>query len=120
LQPFDLCVSQIVVDESAAGDSQAATRRLGYIDGLPLLDLTSDADQLAGSILESRVLPSTAVRDVTHIAVATVHEVDILLTWNCRHIANAAIIKELASIAEGYSYDLPVLCTPFELLGDQT
>ena len=63
----------------------------------------------------SGLLPAQAIRDAAHIAVATVHEVDVLLTWNCRHIANAAIIKQLRDLAARHGYELPVLCTPEEL-----
>jgi hypothetical protein len=64
------------------------------------------------------LLPQKATRDAVHIAVSSVHGVDILLTWNCRHIANAAIMKELGLVVAECGYELPVLCTPEELLGD--
>jgi hypothetical protein len=68
--------------------------------------------------MASGLLPQEATRDAIHIAVSSVHGIDILLTWNCRHIANAAIMKELRTIVAGCGYELPILCTPEELLGD--
>ena len=90
---YDLCISQIVLDESAAGNEDAAQRRMAVLADLPLLDLTSDVDELAKKIMASGLLPERASRDAVHIAVACVHNVDFLLTWNCKHIANATILR---------------------------
>jgi hypothetical protein len=117
-QNYDLCVSEIVLDEAAAGDADAAQRRLGFLTDLPLLDLTGAVHDVAKAIMQSGLLPQTATRDSIHIGVSSVHGIDVLLTWNCRHIANAAIMKELGAIVAGCGYELPILCTPEELLGD--
>ncbi len=115
---YDLCVSQTVLDEAAAGATDAAARRLVLIENLPLLDLTDAVNDVAKKIMESGLLPPRAARDAIHIAVSAVHGVDLLLTWNCKHIANAAIMKELTAIVAGCGYEIPVICTPEELLGD--
>jgi predicted nucleic acid-binding protein len=115
---YDLCISQIVLDEAAAGDAEAAQRRMAVIDTLPLLDLTFEVDGLAGTIMQSGLLPISASRDAVHIAVTAVHQVHFLLTWNCRHIANATIFRDLQHIIMSAGYDVPVICTPEELLGD--
>jgi predicted nucleic acid-binding protein len=115
---YDLCISQIVLDEAAAGDAEAAQRRMVVIDALPLLDLTFEVDALAGTIMQSGLLPASASRDAVHIAVTAVHQVHFLLTWNCRHIANATIFRDLQHIIMSAGYDVPVICTPEELLGD--
>ena len=115
---YDLCISQIVLDEAAAGDEDAAQRRMAVLADLPLLDLTLDVDELAEKIMASGLLPERASRDAVHIAVACVHNVDFLLTWNCRHIANATILRDLQHIIVDAGYDMPVICTPEELIGD--
>jgi predicted nucleic acid-binding protein len=115
---YDLCISQIVLDEAAAGDAEAAQRRMAVIDTLPLLDLTFEVDGLAGTIMQSGLLPASASRDAVHIAVTAVHQVHFLLTWNCRHIANATIFRDLQIIIMSAGYDMPVICTPEELLGN--
>ena len=115
---YDLCISQIVLDEVAAGGAEAAQRRMAVIDTLPLLDLTFEVDGLAETIMQSGLLPASASRDAVHIAVTAVHQVHFLLTWNCRHIANATIFRDLQHIIMSAGYDMPVLCTPEELLGD--
>lgn len=117
-QQYDLCISTIVIDESSTGDPDAAQRRLVYLESLPLLDITEGVNEVAKAIMDSGLLPQQAIRDAIHIAVASVHNVDFLLTWNCRHIANAVIMKELRTIAEDYNCELPILCTPEELLGE--
>ena len=115
---YDLCISQIVLDEAAAGDAEAAQRRMAVIDTLPLLDLTFEVDGLAETIMQSGLLPASASRDAVHIAVTAVHQVHFLLTWNCRHIANATIFRDLQHVIMSAGYDVPVICTPEELLGD--
>lgn len=115
---YDLCVSRVVFDEAASGDPDAAERRLALITGLSQLDLTPAVDRLAIKIIESELLPPRAVRDAIHIAVSSVHAVDMLLTWNCRHIANAVIMRELGQIVSDAGYQLPIICTPEELTGD--
>ena len=117
-QKYTLCISQIVLDEAAAGDPDAAGRRLVFLEQLPLLELTDAVDDVAHAIMDSELLPPKAARDAIHIAVASVHSIDILLTWNCRHIANAAIMKELGVVVADAGYEIPILCTPEELIGD--
>lgn len=117
-QNYDLCISEIVLDEATSGDADAVQRRLSFLQGFPLLDLTEAVNDVAKAIMYSGLLPQRAVRDAIHIAVSSVHGIDILLTWNCRHIANAAIMKELRTIVADCGYELPILCTPEELLGE--
>ena len=90
-EKHEFFTSQVVLDEIAGGDAEMARQRLELVAQIKLLDLTDDAKALTKDILGSGVLPADADRDAAHIALATVHEMDILLSWNCRHIANAAI-----------------------------
>lgn len=117
-QKYDLCVSEIVLDEVISGDADAAQRRLALLHDLPLLDMTEAVNHIAKAIMSSNLLPAEATRDAIHIAVSSVHGIDILLTWNCKHIANATIMKELRTVVANCGYELPILCTPEELLGD--
>lgn len=115
---FEICISQLVVDEVKAGDDEAARERLKVIDGMPLLDITYEVERVASRILVSGLIPSKAATDAAHIAIATVHEMDYLMTWNCVHLANAAITKEVAKICRQQGFECPVICTPEELLGE--
>jgi hypothetical protein len=114
----DLFTSQIELDEIAAGELEMARRRLELMAGLPVLDLTSCAEALAEGILKSGVLPLNAESDAAHIALATVHRMDILLTWNCRHIANAVIMVQLRRLLRAQGLELPIIATPEELWGE--
>jgi hypothetical protein len=114
----ELFTSQVVLDEIASGETAMAQKRLKTMSQIKLLDLTVEANALAKDILASGLLPINADRDAAHIALATVHEMDILLSWNCRHIANAAIQASLRRLVENSGFALPVLCTPEELTGE--
>jgi hypothetical protein len=115
---FDLFASQYVVDEAGDGDFDASRQRLSLLLGLPLLQTTDEAVELGESLVAAGVIPQKAVTDALHIAVATIHEMDVLLTWNCRHLANAEIIARVSRIIRAGGYELPIICTPDELMGE--
>ena len=117
-EKHELYISQVVLDEIAAGEQAMARRRLELIAGISVLDLIPAAESLAEEILQSGLLPAKADSDAAHIALATVHDMDILLTWNCRHIANAAIEVPLRRLVQSKGYELPGICTPEELPGE--
>ncbi len=106
------------MDECAGGDPDAAARRSEALIGISLLDLTSEVVALSSAIMNSGLLPERAARDAVHISAASVHRLDLLLTWNCKHIANATILRDLDQLVRKIGYQLPVVCTPDELLGD--
>lgn len=114
----DLFTSQVVLDEVGAGEALMARRRLDLVGNLSLLDLSTPAELLAARILETGLLPPTADGDSAHIALATLHSMDVLLTWNCRHIANAAIIGRLRRFVATEGHTLPEICTPEEFSGE--
>ncbi len=114
---FQLYSSQAVVKEISQGDVVIASQRLEILANLSLLDLNQAVLDLAEQFLERSNLPAKADIDAVHIAPATVHGMDYLLTWNCKHIANAQIQGKLAEISLDFGYELPILCTPYELLG---
>ncbi|MCI0533816.1 MAG: type II toxin-antitoxin system VapC family toxin [Verrucomicrobiales bacterium] len=118
-EQHELFTSQVVLDEIASGDVEMARQRMDLMAKIKLLDLTDDAKALTKDILGSGVLPADADRDAAHIALATVHEMDILLSWNCRHIANAFIQAKLRKLADAAGFTLPVICTPEELLENE-
>jgi len=86
---YDLFISEFVMAECASGNADAAERRLAAIQNLPELDISSEVEPLAQQLLAGAALPEKAKLDALHIAVATIHGIDYLLTWNCKHIANA-------------------------------
>ena len=114
----ELFTSQVVLDEITSGEAAMAQQRVDVMAGITLLDLTDEANSLTKAILASGLLPPDADRDAAHIALATVHAMDVLLSWNCRHIANAAIQARLRELAAKLDLKLPVLCTLDELTGE--
>lgn len=117
-QAYELFVSQLVVRETSAGDEEAARERATFVQGIPRLAITDAAGELAARLVESGALPRKAAEDALHIAVAAVHGVEYLLTWNCAHIANAAMRQGIEGVCRGAGYEPPVICTPEELMND--
>ena len=114
---FTLFVSELVLEEAAAGDPDAAERRLAIAGALPLVNVTERALALAPELQAFARLPARAGADALHIALAAVHGIDYLLTWNLRHIANAELRPHLDHACRARGYRPPILCTPDELMG---
>jgi hypothetical protein len=112
----ELFTSQIVLDEAGAGDAALARMRLEILAPLPLLEISEAVLAFARQILDAGVLPPEADRDAAHIATATIHALDALLSLNFRHLVNASIQGRLRRLALGAGYDLPAICTPEELM----
>jgi hypothetical protein len=113
---FDLYVSRLVIDEASAGDVEAVARRLVTLNGIPRLELTESASILAENLVTETAIPREAIEDALHVAVAPAHGMDYLLTWNCRHIANATMRNRIADVCAASGFEAPVICTPEELL----
>ena len=118
-ESFTLFVSELVIEEAIKGDTEASGKRMRAIADVPVLEIDEETIRLTEEILRSGVIPERAAADAGHIAVASRHGIDYLLTWNCRHIANAEIIRRLESVVEAAGYSLPIICTPAELCGGQ-
>jgi predicted nucleic acid-binding protein len=115
---FELFISQFVLDEAAAGDAKAAAERLDALRDVALLDVTEEAIVLAGDLVAGGGLPTNARVDALHVAMAAVHGMDFLLTWNCKHIANAATRGTIENLCRAAGFEPPIICTPLELQKD--
>ncbi|MEN6336376.1 MAG: type II toxin-antitoxin system VapC family toxin [Phycisphaerales bacterium] len=118
-QDFELYTSELTVEESSGGDAIAAQRRLESLQSLPLLEITDSALALAEVLVNAGAIPGNAAGDALHVALATVHRMDYLLTWNCRHIDNAEMMPAIRAVALSSGYSLPEICTPQELMGEE-
>lgn len=105
-----------MVEEASAGDPTAARERIDTLRLLPILPITSEIPDLAEFLLLGGGLPPRARLDALHIACAAYHEIDVLLTWNCTHIANPVQLPVMRGLCAAKGYKLPELVTPFELL----
>lgn len=112
---FEIYISQLVIDEVRAGDPAAARERVRIVRDFAILDITPEVGELASAILGAGILPRKAATDAAHIAIAAVHGMDFLLTWNCVHLANAVIAKAVAKVCRQHNWESPVICTPEEL-----
>jgi hypothetical protein len=115
---FACSVSQVVIDEASVGDPAEVQKRLAIIGGLPSLAITDEANALTQSIMAADILPPKVLRDAAHVAVAAVHAIDYLPTWNCKHLANAQIARRIAVVCEKLGRKMPIICTPEELMGE--
>ena len=115
---FDLFVSALVVKEAKRGDGEAAKARLDVLSDIDVLETSRDAVKLAEDLVLRQALPQKALEDALHIAIATTNGVDYLLTWNFRHIANAAMKRQIDEICRDWDYEPPIICSPPALLED--
>ena len=117
---YSLFASQVVADEAALGDRAASAKRLRALRGIPRLTLSPEATQLAEALLRRGALPQRASVDAFHIAIAAAHAVDYLLTWNCKHLANAAMRGTIEATCRASGFAPPIICTPEELSSGTT
>ena len=85
------------------------------IASLPVLSITNEVVGLATHFIEVGALPEKAFVDAVHVAAAATHGMDFLLTWNCKHIANAIIRGRLEMLCRTHNLQPPMICTPEEL-----
>jgi len=107
------------VEEAETGDAGAVQRRQEAIVGLPVLEVTDEAQQLATHLIIKKLVPKTSLEDALHIALATIHGMHFLLTWNFRHINNAEMKARIRDEIEVLGYKCPVICSPEELGGNE-
>ena len=114
---YDVVTSQLVIDEAAMGDPDAAVRRLQMLDGIPVLPANPDADTVAEEIIGRSMMPATARIDALHVALAALAGVQYLLTQNCKHIANARELPRIYQLLDELGLSGMLICTPIEFLG---
>jgi hypothetical protein len=110
--------SEEVLREAGQGDAEMSKSRLEAMKDMPLITISREVEALASLFLSTGALPSGMRPDAVHLAAATVSGADYLLTWNCRHLANAQILRRLRKEADRRGWSLPDVCTPLELMGN--
>ena len=111
-----LVASQLVVTEAAAGNPVAAHARLEALKSVELLAVRPDIEHLVTALFEQGAVPREAGADAAHIAIAATNGVDLLVTWNFRHIANADKRARIGDACSQAGYNPPAIRTPNELL----
>jgi len=116
-QGFECVTSPEVLREAAEGDTEMSRKRLEALSSCTLLLRTPAVDETAEAFLNGGALPPKAKADAAHLAFASVYKADYLLTWNFKHLANAVIQSQLRPIAQRRGLQLPIICTPLQLMG---
>jgi hypothetical protein len=114
---FDVYWSEEVEHEIKRGDPTAAHLRRRALARFECLEVDRKALTLAGALMKSGRLPPKAEQDARHLAIAATRNLDVLLTWNCAHLANHALTPTLMDICITEGYDCPQILTPEQIMG---
>lgn len=110
-------ISEVVIKEAARGDDELARQRKVILSPLPMLHPSEQTHELAIRILAECRLPEREYDDAHHAALTAIHRVRVLLTWNCKHLANEHMIPRIGNACEAYGYAAPEILTPEQLIG---
>jgi hypothetical protein len=114
---YELVTSPAVLDELANGPSEHSHEWLALVRGLPLLPFEAAVGEIVQAYILHHVMPADPTGDALHLALASYHKCDFLVTWNCRHLANANKIGHIRRVNTLLGLFVPALVTPLELLG---
>ncbi len=114
---YDLVTSPAVLDELIGGPPERSAQRLALVRDLPLLPIESAITEIVQAYIRHRVMPIDPVGDALHLALASYHKCDFLVTWNCQHLANANKFDHIRRVNTLLGLFVPALVTPLELLG---
>ncbi len=117
IKRFDVYISDAVVGEASSGDPEAVKRRLDELKGFTSLELNDRVENISEIYLQRLRIPEKSILDATHLALASLYNIDYLVTWNCTHLANGEIVKKLIEINNFLGIHTPIICTPEELMG---
>ncbi len=118
VEHHELVTSVAVLDELENGPPEYHANWLGLVNGLPLLAINRAVAEIAAAYIQHRLMPASSTGDALHLALASHHKCDFLVTWNCRHLANANKFGHIRRINSMLGLYVPALVTPLELLGD--
>ena len=119
-QSYSLATSKAVLEELQDGEYPSREPALSLIRDLPLLEITPAVAEIVAGYVRHRLMPSDPTGDALHLALASYHKCEFLVTWNCQHLANANKFGHIRRVNNLLGLYVPVLATPLELLGEQT
>ncbi len=117
LHHYKTVTSDAVIDELGKGNYPNKSKILELVSGLPLLSIEKDIIEIVQTYILHKLMPKDPVGDALHLALASYHKCDFLLTWNCANIANANKFSHIRSIDTMLGLYVPILLTPLELIG---
>ena len=115
---YELLISAAVLDEISEGISERISARLELVRALPILPVEAPIVEIVQAYINHKVMPADPAGDALHLALASYHKCDFLVTWNCRHLANANKFGHIRRVNTLLGLFVPALVTPLELLGD--
>ena len=113
---YQLFISELVLSEASSGHPEAAERRIRSLEDIAELPIDQEISDFAKTLISGGGMPANSEADALHVAIAAIHRIDYLLTWNCRHINNATTKPIIRKLCEQSGYLFPEICTPLELL----
>jgi predicted nucleic acid-binding protein len=116
LRDFDLVTSQAVIDELSRGQFPGRDDALRLVNDLELLPVVAEIEEIVAAYISHSVMPNDAIGDALHLALVSFYGCDYLLTWNCRHLANANKYRHIRRVNTMMDLISPGLVTPLELL----
>jgi len=118
---FALVTSPAVIAELQKGSGETTEQRVALLKEAELLEVTSRVEDVANIYIRRLVMPKDPAGDALHLAVASVHRVNVLLTWNCRHLANPSKMEHIRLVNYELDLPMPLLTTPMNyLVGGET
>jgi predicted nucleic acid-binding protein len=115
---YDVVSSEAVIDELESGDFPQKAEALALLDNTTLVDIDEAIAEIVNAYIKYYVMPANPAGDALHLALASYHRCDFLLTWNCRHLANANKFAHIRRVNGVLGLFVPSLVTPLELLGE--
>ena len=116
-QNYEVVTSEAVIAELEDGDYPNKSIALGLLDNIPVLGVDETVAEIVEAYIRHRLMPQDPLGDALHLALASYHKCDFLLTWNCKHLANANKFDHIKRVNTILGLYIPKLVTPLELLG---
>lgn len=113
---YDLWTSRFVLAELAQAPQAKSAAALALMRNVSVLDEPRELAAVADYYVAQRAMPEEAAGDAFHLAMASLHKMDFLLTWNCRHLANANKVRHLTVLNGRLGLAMPVITTPLMLI----
>lgn len=113
---YTLTSSAAVVAELRRGTSDRTVDRVDLLRNAELLEITAEVEEIANIYIEKLVMPRDPTGDALHLAIASFHRVEFLLTWNCTHLANANKLERIRLLNYEIGLPTPTLTTPLNFL----
>lgn len=118
VERYALLISDAVLEELSEGEYPSQADALALVRDLPLLEVTPAVAEIVESYKRHRLMPADPGGDALHLALASYHKCEFLVTWNCRHLANANKFRHIRRVNTLLGLYVPLLVTPLELLGE--